>query len=196
MSLVWVHNINNGIKNPPNWYQSCNTNHISMLSQDERILVLRFRVPILSQYHPNTTFDMRVIEPWYEGSCTVFRPKYYQNLINSQMSIPYWFLNKNLWNPHYIQPRCIKKLWHQLNTGRHTTWGNSCRKEWIISCNKMLEPSNWDDLQETAKSPKAVKFMATLQNSSVLSLLVLLEEEQIIQLVKISPLIYAMNGMK
>lgn len=42
-------------KNPPNWYQSCNTNQISMLSQDERIPVLRIRVPILSQYHPNTT---------------------------------------------------------------------------------------------------------------------------------------------
>lgn len=38
--------------------------------------------------------------------------------------------------------------------------------------------------------------MATLQNWFVLPLLVLLEEEQIIQLVKMSPLIYAMNEMK
>ena len=58
----------------------------------------------------------RAILPRYEGSCMVYRPKWYRKQKCRHIPIPYWY--QEMWNSHYRNPNgIIKKRQYQTNTG-------------------------------------------------------------------------------
>jgi hypothetical protein len=71
-------NINNGIKDPIHGYQNRNTSQVLIFGGS-----VKMRESLCTQVSVwvNTILnhiDTRKIFPWYEGSCTVYRPEWYE----------------------------------------------------------------------------------------------------------------------
>lgn len=77
-------------KSPPDEYQNCN-NSQRVLVFITKWLSLVHKSHYLDQYHPITTWNIRVILPRYDGFWMVYRPWFYQrqNYLQIQVSHQY-----------------------------------------------------------------------------------------------------------
>ena len=82
-------NVNNGVKEPAHGYQKCNT---SLKLDFGGYVKVRESLYIRVIIWVNTILnhiDTRAISPRYEGSCIVYRPKWYWKQECCQTPIPY-----------------------------------------------------------------------------------------------------------
>ena len=75
--MVSIININNGIKEPTHGYQNCNTSQILIFGGYVKVRESLYTRVIIWVNTILNHIDTREFLPRYEGSCNVYRPKWY-----------------------------------------------------------------------------------------------------------------------
>ena len=105
--MVSILNISNGIKEPTCGSQNCNATQILIfggyvkMSESLYTRVIIWVITIL--YHT----EIRVVLCRYEGSCIVYRSKWFWKQKCHQILIPYWY--QKMWNRHHSNLNGIKE---------------------------------------------------------------------------------------
>ena len=114
--MVWIININHGIKEPPTrGYQYCSTSQILIFGGYVKVRKYFYTQVII---WVNTILTILILG-WFYRSMRILAwyidPNGIKNTKYREIPIPYWY--QIIWNPHDRYPKDITKRQYQTNTG-------------------------------------------------------------------------------